>query len=79
MLGLHCFALAFSSCGRVTLHCGAQASQCSGFSCCRAQALGAQASVVGAHRLYSWGSVVVVHGLSYSMACRNLWNWGLHL
>ena len=23
-----------------TLHCGAQASHCGGFSCCRAQALG---------------------------------------
>ena len=34
-----------------TLHCGAQASHCSGFSCCRAQALGARASEVVAHRL----------------------------
>ena len=33
------------------------ASHCSGFSCCRAQALGTQASVVAAHRL------------SYSVAC----------
>ena len=34
-----------------TLRCGAQASHCSGFSCCGEQALGAQASVVVAHRL----------------------------
>ena len=34
-----------------TLHCGAQASHCSGFSCCRAQAVGARASEVVAHRL----------------------------
>ena len=39
-----------------TLHCGARASHCGGFSCCGARALGAQASVV------------VAHGLSYS-AC----------
>ena len=31
------------------LHCGARASRCSGYSCCRAQALGTWASVVGAH------------------------------
>ena len=36
--------------------CGVKASQCSGFSCCRARALGAWASVV-------------VHGLSCPMAC----------
>ena len=35
-----------------TLHCGAQASHCGGFSYCRAQVLG------------TWASVVVVHGLS---------------
>ena len=39
-----------------TLCCGAWASHCSGFSCCRAQALGAQASVVAAHRLCSCGT-----------------------
>ena len=78
MLGLHCFALAFSSCGRVTLHRSAQASHCSGFSCCRVQALGAQASVVGAHRLQSWGSVVAVYGLSCCMSYGNLWNQELH-
>ena len=31
--------------------CGVQASHCDGFSCCRAQALGAPASVVAAPRL----------------------------
>ena len=39
-----------------TLHCGAQASHCSGFSCCGACALGTQASVVVAHGLSSCGS-----------------------
>ena len=32
------------------LCCGAWASHCGGFSCCRAWALGMQASVVVAHR-----------------------------
>ena len=36
---------------RATLHCGTQASHCSGFSCCGAGALGARASVVVALRL----------------------------
>ena len=40
-----------------TLHCGAQASHCRGFSCCGARALGARASVVVARRgLSSCGS-----------------------
>ena len=34
-----------------TLHCGAQASHCNGFSCFRARALGVRASVVVAHGL----------------------------
>ena len=38
------------------LHCGAWASHCGDFFYCRAQALG------------SWASVVVVHGLSCSVA-----------
>ena len=33
VLGLHCCMWALSSC-RATLHCSAQASHCSGFSCC---------------------------------------------
>ena len=36
---------------RATLCCGVRASHCGGFSGCRAWALGAQASVVAAHRL----------------------------
>ena len=50
VLGLHC-------CAGATLHCGARVSHCGGFSCCGAQAVGAQASVV------------VAHGVSCSMAC----------
>ena len=37
--------------GGATLRCGAWASHCGGFSCCGAQAVGAQASVVVAHGL----------------------------
>ena len=44
--------------------CSAQA-YCPAFSCCEAQALGAQASVVAACRLQgTWASVVVAHRLS---------------
>ena len=39
-----------------TLPCGARASHCGGFSCCKAQALGVQASVVAARGLSSCGS-----------------------
>ena len=39
-----------------TLHCGARASHCSGFSSIGAQALGARASVVVACGLSSCGS-----------------------
>ena len=39
-----------------TLCCGAQASHCSGFSCCGAQALGVRASVVVARGLSSCGA-----------------------
>ena len=49
------------------LSCGAWASHCGGFSCCRAQPLGAWASVVAARGLSS--SVVVAHELSCSLAC----------
>ena len=60
-----------------TLHCGAWASHCSGFSCGRAWALSVRASVVAEHagsavvacRLQSTGSVVVTNGLSCSPAC----------
>ena len=36
---------------RATLRYGAQTSHCGGFSCCRAEALGARASVVVARQL----------------------------
>ena len=39
-----------------TLCCGARASHCSGLSCCGAQAVGMQASVVVAHGLSSYGA-----------------------
>ena len=42
-----------------TLHCGAWASHCGGFSCCGARALGAWASVVVARGLSSCGSRVL--------------------
>ena len=44
VLNLNCCALAFSSCSRWELlsRCGIQASYCGGFSCYRAQTLGAQ-------------------------------------
>ena len=56
VLGLHCFARAFSSCreqGLVPLCCGSQASPCTVFSCCRAQTLGEPTSVVAARGLSS--------------------------
>ena len=52
-----------------TLRCSAWASHCGGFSCCGAWALRTWASVVAACRLYSAGSVVMAHGLSWSAAC----------
>ena len=50
--------------GGATLHCGARASHCSGFSFCRAQALGTRASVVVVHRLSSCGSRATERRLS---------------
>ena len=47
-----------------TLHCGARASHCGVFSCCGAQALGMQASVVVACRLSSCGSRALDRRLS---------------
>ena len=58
VLGLHCCAWAFCSCVE-------QASHCSGFSCCRAQALGAWASLVVACGLSSCGSRALV-----ALVCR---------
>ena len=51
-------------CGARASHCGAWASHCCGFSCCRAQALGARTSVVAAHGLSSCGSRALEHRLS---------------
>ena len=45
---------------------GAQASHCSGFSCCRARALGVQASVVVTPGLSGLCSIVAAHRLCYS-------------
>ena len=59
----------FSSCrggGGPLCGCGAQASHCSGFSRCRAWPLGS----VG-FRLYSTGSIIVVHGLTGSLTVRS--------
>ena len=39
-----------------TLRCGAQVSHCGGFSCCKARALGAWASVDAAHGVSSCGA-----------------------
>ena len=67
VLGLHCCAWAFSSCGKwgATLCCGAQASHCSG----GAWALGAWASVVAAHGLSSCGLQALERRLSSCGAC----------
>ena len=58
-MGLHCCLQAFCSCGEQGLlsSCDKRTYHCGAFSCCGAQALGALASVV------------VVHGLSCSVAC----------
>ena len=60
-LGLHCHARALASCCERGLlsSCGAWASHCGGFSCCRASALGHTGSVVVAHRL----SCPTAHGI----------------
>ena len=46
------------------LRCSVQASHCSGFSCCGAQALGVHASVVAARGLSSCGSRALERRLS---------------
>ena len=57
-LGLCCCTQAFSlvAAKGATLRCSVRASHCGGLSCCRAQALGAWASVVVACRLSSCGA-----------------------
>ena len=70
-LGLRCcegFSLVVASEGLLS-SCGAQASHCSGPSCCAAWALGMWASVVVAPGLWSTGSVAVALGLSCPGAC----------
>ena len=61
-----------------TLPCGVWASHCGGFSCCGAQALGVQASVVATRRLSSCGSQAVEHRLSNCGArtslLRSMWD-----
>ena len=61
-----------------TLPCGAWASHCSGFSCCGAWALGAQASVVVAHGLSSCGSQALERRLNSCGAraqlLRSMWD-----
>ena len=71
VLGLCCCSGFFSSCGEWGLlsSCGARASHCAGFSHCRAQAPGTWTSAAVAHGLNSTDSIVVVPGLSCSMAC----------
>ena len=54
LLGFDCLAHPFSSCKqKLFSSCSAQASHCSGFSCCETQALGTWASVVAALGLNS--------------------------
>ena len=56
-LGLHCCTWAFSSCGEQgLLFIAVRGLLCGGVSCYGAQALGAQTSVVAAHRLSSCGA-----------------------
>ena len=71
VLGLHCCAQDFCSCGGwEILFIAVLGLLTGGFSCCGAQALGAQASVVTVmHGLSTLGSVAVVHSLSCSAAC----------
>ena len=69
----------FSTCGQQGLlcSCGVWAFHCGGFSCCRAWALGMQASVAVAHGISSCGSWALEHRfstcshrLNCSTACR---------
>ena len=58
-----------------TLHCGAWPSHCGGFSCCRARAVGAQASLVAVRGLSSCGAQAVGHTgfsscSSWALECR---------
>ena len=61
-----------------TLWCGAQASHCRGFSCCRAGALGTRPSEVMARGLSSFGSRALEHRLSscdaWAQLLRSMWD-----
>ena len=62
-----------------TLHCGTQASHCSGFSYYGTQALGTWVSVIAwTQWLQHVDSVVAAHGLSCSMACEIFPDQGLN-
>ena len=50
------FGLSLAVVSGGTLHCGAQASHCGGFSCGRARALRVRASVIVARGLSSCGA-----------------------
>ena len=67
-LGLCCCVWAFSSCSEWGLlsSCDVCASHYSGFSCCRAQALGVQASVVAARGLSSFDT--------WALLLRSIWD-----
>ena len=69
MFGIHTFFLGgavlnLCCCMGATLHCGAWASHCGGFSCCGAWALGTRALVVVTRGLSSCGSQALGHRLS---------------
>ena len=66
MLGLHCFCAGFLWLQRAG---AALELWRAGFSCCGSWALECVGSGAGAPRLWSTGSVVVVCGLSCSLAC----------
>ena len=64
---------------RLSSSCSGLASRCSSFFCCRALSPAVRASGVAAPRLWGTGSVIVVHGLSCSVACGILLGQGLYL
>ena len=76
MLDLGCCVQVFSSCREQGLlsSCGVRASDWGGFSRCRAQALGAWASVAVVHGLSSCCSQALEHRLRSCSA----WAWLLH-
>ena len=77
-LGLRCCVQTLVAARGTILHRYTQAPHCSGFSCCRAQALRAPASVVTACGLWRIDSVIAAHGLSCPAAC-GIFRDGSHL